>query len=118
MGQIQIQFRVLQPRRARSSLTGYLGPAGQLPAPASTCPRSDREPGHEAGQNGHHDQARTERVPDSDILAWLRHQADTTGQVPGRRQMIEKWALGSTRAERLRAIIIREAGNKTPAPAG
>jgi hypothetical protein len=56
-------------------------------------------------------------VPDSDILAWLRHHTDTTGHVPGRRQMIEKWALGSTRAERLRAIVIKEAGN-TPAPAG
>jgi hypothetical protein len=56
-------------------------------------------------------------VPDSDILTWLRHHTDTTGHVPGRRQMIEKWALGSTRAERLRAIVIKEAGN-TPAPAG
>jgi hypothetical protein len=86
--------------------------------PAHTCPRSGREPGHDASQNGHHDQARTERVPDNDILAWLRHLTDTTGHVPGRRQMIEKWALGSTRAERLRAIVIKEAESKTPAPAG
>jgi hypothetical protein len=93
-------------------------PAGQLPVPAGTYPSSGTKPGHEAGQNGHHDQTRTERVPDSHILAWLRHQADTTGQVPGRRQMIEKWALGSTRAERLRSIVIKEAASKTPAPAG
>jgi hypothetical protein len=92
--------------------------AGQLPVPASTYPGSGTKPGHEAGQNGHHDQTRTERVPDSDILTWLRHQADTTGRVPGRRQMIERWALGSTRAECLRAIVIKDAASKTPAPAG
>jgi hypothetical protein len=91
-------------------------PAG-LTMPAGTHPGSGTKPGHAAGQNGHHDQTRTERVPDNDILAWLRHHTDTTGQVPGRRQTIEKWALGSTRAERLRAIVIKEAASKTPAPA-
>jgi hypothetical protein len=38
------------------------------------------------------------------IHAWLRHRINTTGRVRGRRQTIEKWAIGSTRAERLRAI--------------
>jgi hypothetical protein len=44
------------------------------------------------------------RVPDGEILAWLREQAYATGQVPRRRKMIDKWALGSTRAERLRIV--------------
>jgi hypothetical protein len=67
------------------------------------------EPGQEAGQNGHHGHVPTRRAPDRDILAWLRERARTTGQVPGRRQVIEEWALGSTRAERLRGIVIDEA---------
>jgi hypothetical protein len=67
------------------------------------------EPGHEAGQNGHHGPVRTGRVPDGDILAWLREQAGTTGQVPGRRKVIKEWAIGSTRAERLRGIVLNEA---------
>jgi hypothetical protein len=69
------------------------------------------EPGHKAGQNGHHSQVRTGRAPDGHILAWLRERARMTGQVPGRRQVIEKWALGSTRAERLRGIVIDEAAS-------
>jgi hypothetical protein len=55
-------------------------------------------------------------VPDDHILAWLRERQRTTGQVPGRRQMIEQWALGSTRADRLRAIVIKKAASKTPLP--
>ncbi|MHA6622484.1 DUF2637 domain-containing protein [Pseudonocardia sp. DLS-67] len=47
-------------------------------------------------------------VPDDHIVAWLRERERTTGHVPGRRQMIEQWALGSTRADRLRAIVIKE----------
>jgi Protein of unknown function (DUF2637) len=65
--------------------------------------------GHEAGQNGHNGHVPTRRASDGHILAWLRERARTTGQVPGRRQLIEEWALGSTRAERLRGIVIDEA---------
>ena len=85
-----------------------------MPAPAGTCPGSGMEPGHEAGQNGHHGHVPTRRAPDGDILAWLRERARTTGQVPGRRQVIEEWALGSTRADRLRGIVIDEAASKGP----
>ncbi len=88
---------------------GVSSPAEQVPAPADTCPSPGMEPGHEAGQNGHHGQVRTGRAPDGHILAWLRERARSTGQVPGRRQVIEKWELGSTRAERLRGIVIDEA---------
>jgi hypothetical protein len=38
-------------------------------------------------------------VPDGDILAWLREQTGTTGKVPGRRKVIDTWALGSPRAD-------------------
>jgi hypothetical protein len=87
------------------------GSTGQVPAPASGH-RSGTESRHEAGQNGHHDPVRTERVPDGDLLAWLREQACKTGQVPGRRKVIEKWPLGSTRAERLRGIVLHEAASQ------
>jgi hypothetical protein len=82
-------------------------PARQAPAPASGH-GSDTEPRHQADQNGHHRAARTGRVPDDDILAWLREQSGTTGKVPGRRKLIDKWALGSPRADRLRRIIHAE----------
>jgi hypothetical protein len=75
---------------------------------------SSTEPGHQAGQNGQDGPVRTGSVPDGDILAWLREQTGTSGQVPGRRKVIEKWALGSTRADRLRQIVINEATNKAP----
>jgi hypothetical protein len=90
-------------------LPGLSSPARPAPAPTDICPGSGMKPGHEAGQNGHHGQVPTGPVPDGHILAWLRERARTTGQVPGRRQVIEKWALGSTRAERLRGIVIDEA---------
>jgi hypothetical protein len=48
-------------------------------------------------------------VPDDDILAWLPEQTGATGQVPGRRKVIDKWALGSPRADRLRRIVHAEA---------
>jgi Protein of unknown function (DUF2637)/Integrase core domain len=67
-------------------------PAGQVPAPASED-ESGTEPGHQAGRNGHHGPARTVRVPDGGIFAWLREQTGTTGKVPGRRTI--NWALGS-----------------------
>jgi hypothetical protein len=86
---------------------------GHLPA-ANRGYGSGTQAGHEAGQSGHHGQVRTGRVPDGDILAWLRHQAGTTGRVPGRRKVIEKWALGSTRAERLREIVLDEAASNGP----
>jgi Protein of unknown function (DUF2637) len=89
------------------------GPTGQVPAPASGH-GSGMAPGHEAGQNGHPGPARTGRVPDGDILAWLRGQAGTTGQVPGRKKVIEKWAIGSPRAERLRGIVLDEAASNGP----
>jgi hypothetical protein len=75
------------------------------------------EPVHEAGHNGHHGPVRTGRgrVPDGDILAWLREQTCTTGRVPGRRKMIDKWGLGSTRAERLRRIVLDEAAHDAAA---
>jgi hypothetical protein len=76
------------------------------------------EPGHEVSHNGHHGRVRTGRVPDGDILAWLREQAYATGQVPGRRKMIDKWALGSTRAERLRRIVLDEAAHAAAASGG
>jgi hypothetical protein len=72
---------------------------------------------HEARQNGRHSPVPTGLVPDGHILAWLRERVRTTGQVPGRRQVIEKWALGSTRAERLRGIVIDEATNQDLASA-
>jgi hypothetical protein len=58
------------------------------------------------------------RVPDGDVLAWLREQADTTGKVPGRRKVINKWALGSPRADRLRRIVRAEAAHNAAASAG
>jgi hypothetical protein len=93
------------------------GSTGRMPAPADGH-RSGLQPGHGAGQIGHHGPVRTGRVPDHDILAWLREQAYTTGQVPGRRKVIEKWALGSTRADRLRRSIIDEFAHKNPDLAG
>jgi hypothetical protein len=93
-------------------------PAGPVPAPASKY-GSGAEPQHQDGQNGHHRPVRTGRVPDSDILAWLREQTGTTGKVPGRRKMIDKWALGSPRADRLRRIVHDEAArNAAAASAG
>jgi hypothetical protein len=89
-------------------LRGAPRPSGHVPAGTRLSP--GMEPRHNTGHNGRHGQART-RVPDSDILAWLREQACTTGQVPGRRKVIKEWATGSTRAERLRGII----RNETPA---
>jgi hypothetical protein len=81
-------------------------PCGHVPA--GTYLNSGTEPRHDTGHNGHHGRART-RVPDGDILAWLREQACTTGQVPGRRKVIKEWATGSPRAERLRGIVLNEA---------
>jgi hypothetical protein len=85
-----------------------LDAAGQVPAPASEY-GSGAEPGYQAGQSGHHGPGRTGRVPDGDVLAWLREQTGTTGKVPGRRKVIDKWALGSPRADRLRRIVHAEA---------
>jgi hypothetical protein len=99
-------------------LPGLSGPARPAPAPADTWPGWSKDPGHEAGQNGHHATVPTGPVPDGHILAWLRQQASSTGQVPGRRKVIEKWALGSTRAERLRGIVIDEAASQITASAG
>jgi hypothetical protein len=62
-----------------------------------------------------HGPVRTGRVPDGDILAWLHEQAGTTGQVPGRRKVIDKWALGSPRADRLRRIVRAEAARSAAA---
>jgi hypothetical protein len=64
------------------------GPAGQVPAPASGH-GSGMEPAHEASRDGRRGPVRTGRVPDGDVLAWLREQAYTTGQVPGRRKMVD-----------------------------
>jgi Protein of unknown function (DUF2637) len=91
-----------------------LDPAGPVPAPASEY-GSGAEPGRQAGQNGHHRPVRTRRVPDGDILAWLREQAGTTGKVPGRRKVIDKWALGSPRADRLRRIVHAETARSAAA---
>jgi hypothetical protein len=91
-----------------------LDPAGQVPAPASEY-GPGAEPAHQAGQNGHHRPVRTRRVPDGDILAWLREQAGTTGKVPGRRKVIDKWALGSPRADRLRRIVRAETARSAAA---
>jgi hypothetical protein len=82
-----------------------------MPAPASGH-QLGTGPGHDAGQSGRHGRVRTGRAPDGDILAWLRQQASTIGRVPGRRKVIERWALGSTRADRLRGIVIVEAASK------
>lgn len=90
------------------------GHAPAEPAPADTYPSSGMKPRHDIAQSGHHNQAPSERVPDNDILAWLRLQTRTTGHVPGRRQTIDKWALGSTRAERLRALVIKETAVSGP----
>jgi hypothetical protein len=91
-------------------------PAG--PAPASKY-RSGAEPTHQTGHSEHHDPVRTGRVPDGDILAWLSEQTDTTGKVPGRRKVIDKWAIGSPRADRLRRIVHAEAARSaTAASAG
>jgi hypothetical protein len=76
---------------------------------------SGAEPGHQAGQSGHHGPVRAGRVPDCDILAWLREQAGTTVQVPGHRKVIDKWALGSPRADRLRRIVRAEAARSAAA---
>jgi hypothetical protein len=54
-------------------------------------------------------------VPDGDILAWLSEQTDTTGKVPGRRKVIDKWAIGSPRADRLRRIVHAEAARSATA---
>ena len=63
-------------------------------------------------------QSPTGGAPDDHILAWLRERERITEQVPGRRQTIEQWALGSTRADRLRATVIKEAPPpKDPTPA-
>ena len=64
-------------------------PAGPVPKPASGH-GSAAEPRQQAGPNGHHGAVRTGRVPDGDVLAWLREQTDTTGEVPGRRKVIDK----------------------------
>jgi hypothetical protein len=98
-------------------LRDFSVPTGRVPAPAGGH-GSGMEPRHQAGQNGHHGPVRTGRVPDGNILAWLREQAYTTGQVPGRKKLIEKWGLGSTRADRLRRIVIDEAASKARASAG
>jgi hypothetical protein len=89
-------------------LRGAPRPSGHVPAGTRLSP--GMEPRHNTGHNGHHGQART-RVPDGDILAWLREQTCTTGQVPGRRKVIKEWTTGSPRAERLRGIVL----NETPA---
>jgi hypothetical protein len=89
-------------------------PAGPVPVPANGH-GADTEPQHQAGQNGHHGPVRTGRVPDGDILTWLREQTRTTGKVPGRRKVIDKWALGSPRADRLRRIAHAEAARNTAA---
>jgi hypothetical protein len=94
-----------------------LAPARPVPAPASEY-GPGAEPGHHTGQNGHHGPVRTGRVPDGDILAWLREQAGTTGEVPGRRKVIDEWALGSPRADRLRRIVRAEAARNAVASAG
>jgi hypothetical protein len=102
------------PTSPTPDLRDVLDPAGPVPAPASEY-GSGAEPRHQADQNGHHGPVRTGRVPDSDILAWLREQAGTTGQVPGRRKVIDKWALGSPRADRLRRIVHAEAAHSATA---
>jgi hypothetical protein len=91
--------------------------AEQVPAPTSGY-RSDTDPRNPPGQNGHHNPARTRRVPDGEILAWLREQTGTTGKVPGRRKVIDKWGLGSPRADRLRRIVHAETAHNAAASAG
>jgi hypothetical protein len=104
------------PTSPAPDLQDGVDPAVSVPAPASEY-GSDTEPRHQAGQNGHHGPVRTGHVPDGDILAWLREQAGTTGKVPGRRKVIDKWALGSPRADRLRRIVHAEtAPNTATAP--
>jgi hypothetical protein len=88
-----------------------------MPGPASGR-GSGTDPAHVASGNGHDGPVRAGRVPDGVILAWLREQACTTGRVPGRRKMIDKWGLGSTRAERLRRIVRDEAGHDAAVSAG
>lgn len=84
--------------------------AGQMSVPAPTRGHeAGTEPGHDARPSGYHGPVRIGRVPDGDILAWLREQVGTTGKVPGRRKVIDKWALGSPRADRLRRIVLDEA---------
>jgi hypothetical protein len=91
-------------------------PSGHVPA--GTCLSSGMERSHDSGHNGHHGRVQTRRVPDGDILAWLREQACTTGQVPGRRKVIKEWATGSPRAERLRGIVLNEAPTQDQAVTG
>jgi hypothetical protein len=86
-------------------------PSGHVPA--GTCLSSGTEP-----STGHDGRVRTRRVPDGEILAWLREQACTTGQVPGRRKVIKEWATGSPRAERLRGIVLNEAPAQDQAVTG
>lgn len=93
-----------------------LEPAAQAPVPASGH-GLDMELAPEAGHNGHHGPARCERASDGDILAWLCERLSTSGLVPGRRNVIDRWAVGSTRAERLRRIVLVEAAEKAAASA-
>jgi hypothetical protein len=100
-------------------LPGLSSPARPAPTPTDIAHGgSGVKRTHEARQNGRHSPVPAGPVPDGHILAWLRERARTTGHVPGRRQVIEKWALGSTRAERLRGIVIDEATSTFPASAG
>jgi hypothetical protein len=108
---------VLVPTSPAPDPQDVVDPAGQMPAPASGH-GSGAERVHQAGQNGHHSPARTGRVPDSDVLAWLREQTGTTGKMPGRRKVIDTWPLGSPRADRLRRIVHAETTHNAAASAG
>jgi hypothetical protein len=105
------------PTSPAPDLRDVLDPGGRVPVSASGH-GPGMEPEHEAGHDGRHGRVRAGCVSDGDILGWLREQACASGRVPGRRKLIDRWRLVSTRAERLRRIVLDEAAHNAAASAG
>jgi Protein of unknown function (DUF2637) len=119
------------PHRLRTGTCPRRCPLRPLPTRKTSQTRAGRYPRRRAGtgrtRNPATRLARTGTTTRSgpgeclngDILAWLREQTGTTRKVPGRRKVIDKWALGSPRADRLRRIVHAEtARNAATASAG
>jgi hypothetical protein len=75
------------------------------PPTGQTSGQTGQTSGQTAGQTG---QTGPRTRSDDDILAWLRDQRDHTGTVPGRAATTAAARVGTTRADRLRAVVAAE----------
>lgn len=81
------------------SMTGAAGPSGPITADRTeTAPDQDERPDN------------TVRVTDDEVSDWIADRFDETGEIPGRKEVMDRWPIGAGRADRLR----REGSGRTP----